>query len=317
MKNILDLCSKAGLSDPEIINLKGDYSLRKIYRVKHKKGSVIAVSGPDISENEAFLSFRNTFEQNGFRVPAFIAVSVDRGTYLLEDLGDVTVKSFCDEMIRSDSFEAVKEMYGRVIEKLPVIQTKLYDKIDFSICYQGSAFSRDNMEKDIERFEEFFLKRFYKHYDPVKFRMFKDQIISSADLYEKKYFMYRDFQTRNIMLKDGELYFIDFQSGRKGSFYYDLASFIYSSGTVKYEGMEDDVAKTYFTSSRHVDCDIESFKSGIDLFACLRVMQAVGNYAYYFYERKDNSINSKKEYGLKTIMNLSRRLNLEHGIYEG
>jgi len=317
MKNILDICRKTGLSDPEIINLKGDYSLRKIYRVKHKKGSVIAVSGPDISENEAFLNFRNTFEQNGFSVPELIAVSDDRRTYLLGDLGDVTVKSYCDERIISGDLEAVKEVYRKIIEKLPVIQTKLYDKIDYSKCYQGSVFSRDYMQKDIERFEEFFLKRFHINYDPVKFRMFINQIVSSVDLYEKKYFMYRDFQTRNIMLKGGELYFIDFQSGRKGSFYYDLASFIYSSGTVKYEGMEDDVAKTYFTSSRHVDCDIESFKSGIDLFACLRVMQAVGNYAYYFYERKDNSINSKKEYGLKTIMNLSRRLNLEHGIYEG
>jgi len=317
MKNVLDLCRKTGLSDLEIINLKGDYSLRKIYRVKHKKGSVIAVSGPDISENEAFLSFRSTFENYGFRVPAFIAVTADRETYLLEDLGDVTVKTFCDEMLRSDNLEAVKEIYGRVIEKLPVIQTKLYDKIDYSKCYQGSVFSGEYMEKDIERFEDFFLKRYHKNYDPVKFRMFKDQIISSSDLYEKKYFMYRDFQTRNIMLKDGELYFIDFQSGRKGSFYYDLASFIYSSGTVNYKGMEDDVAKTYFNSSRHVDCDIDSFKSGIDLFACLRVMQAVGNYAYYFYVRKDNSINSKKEYGLKTLMNLSRRLNLEHGIYDG
>ena len=140
MKNILDLCRKTGLSDPEIINLKGDYSRREIYRVKHKDGSVIAVYGPDISENEAFLSFRKTFEQNGFKVPEFISVSDDRRTYLLSDLGDVTAKSYCDEMVRSGNLEAVKEIYAKIIEKLPVIQTKLYDKIDYSKCYQGSVF---------------------------------------------------------------------------------------------------------------------------------------------------------------------------------
>jgi aminoglycoside/choline kinase family phosphotransferase len=317
MEKILNLCRKSGFADPEGTRLKGDFSQRAIYRVNHSKGTLIAVSGPDILENEAFLSFRNTFERNGFSVPGFIAVSDDRKTYLLEDLGDVTVKSYCDRMIKLGNVEGVKKIYTRIMEKLPLIHTKLSDRIDYSKCYQYSVFGRENMESDIERFEEYFLKRYHKNYDPARFQNFRNELISSADNYGKNYFLYRDFQTRNIMIKNNDLYFIDFQSGRKGSFYYDIASFIYSSGTVKFEGMEDELSKAYFKSSRHIDCDIDSFRTGIGIFALLRIMQAVGNYAFYYYDRKDNSITSKKQYGLKTIINLSRSLNIESGIYEG
>lgn len=317
MEEILSLCAKSGLIEPEIKKLKGDYSERTIYRVIHKDGTMIAVSGGNIPENEAFLSFRATFEQSGFNVPGFISFSADHKTYLIGDLGDVTVKSYCDEMLKADNLEAIKAVYSRILKKLPEIQTGLYDKIDYSKCYQSAVFDSGNMESDISRFEEYFLKKHHKNYDQAVFHQFKNWIISSADSQDKNYFLYRDFQTRNIMIRNGGLYFIDFQSGRKGSFYYDLASFIYSSGTVNYAGMEDHLARIYYDSSSHVKAGFEEFRSFLGIFACLRIMQALGNYAYYYYTREDKSLLSKKENGLKTIKNLSRNLNIKTGIYEG
>jgi aminoglycoside/choline kinase family phosphotransferase len=317
MEDILSLCSKSGMIDPEIKKLKGDYSERSIFRVNHDKGSAIAVYGTNIAENEAFLSFRNTFERNGFNVPEFVAFSDDHKTYLIGDLGDITVKSYCDEMLKFGNLEAIKAVYSRILKKLPEIQAGLYDKIDYSKCYQSAVFDSANMESDISRFEEFFLKKHHKNYDPQVFNKFKNGIISSADSQDKNYFFYRDFQTRNIMIKGGELYFIDFQSGRKGSFYYDLASFIYSSGTVNYEGMESSLAGIYYDSAPHIKAGADEFRSVLGVFACLRIMQALGNYAYYYYTRNDRSLLSKKENGLKTIMNLSRHINLQSGIYEG
>jgi aminoglycoside/choline kinase family phosphotransferase len=171
------------------------------------------------------------------------------------------------------------------------------------------------MEKDTERFEEYFLKRFYLNYSPEIFRRFKKETVSSADSQAKNYFLYRDFQTRNIMIRDGELYFIDFQSGRKGSFYYDPASFIYSSGTFSYEGMEEDLLHMYYNSSRHINDRMDHFRSNLYVFACLRIMQALGNYACYYYEKGNRAIESKKDFGLKSLWNLSRNLNIETGIY--
>lgn len=314
MKDILSLCGKAGIADPEIRRLKGDYSERKIFRIHSKTGTVIAVSGSDIAENEAFLSFRETFEQNDFNVPKLIAVSDNRSAYLTEDLGDITASSFCTKCAENGDIESIKKIYKEIMTLLPRVQTELYDKIDYSKCCQDTVFDKGNMERDTFRFEEYFLKEYYKKYDAFKFRNFRNKVIDAASSMGTNYFMFRDFQSRNIMLKDNKLYLIDFQSGRKGSFYYDAASFIYSSGTVDYEGMEDDLSSNYYNASTHVGDRFDVFMHFLSIFGCLRIMQAMGNYAYYYYERKDLSIEKRIEHTLRTLYKLSTRAELASGI---
>jgi len=308
MKEILSLCRKSGITDPEIIRLKGDYSDRMIYRVNYDKGSVIAVSGGNIPENEAFLSFRDTFEMNGFNVPAFISVSEDHKHYLIEDLGDVTVKSYCDMMIKENNIYAVRSIYKKIVRQLPELQIKLYDKIDYSKCYQSDVFDTENMKKDIRRFEEYYLKKFIGKYDSSAFENFKDTVTRKAGLPEKYYFLYRDFQSRNMMIKNNQLYFIDFQSGRKGSFYYDLASFIYSSGTYSYDGMDDELCRLYYDSSGHIKESFEEFRSYLHIFACLRLMQAIGNYAYYYFDRQDETLTIKSGKIINRLIILSDQI---------
>ena len=98
MNSIEQLCNKLSLKDIRIVKLKGDYSERSIFRVHHSLGSFVGVTGSNIPENKAFLEFRNTFEEQGIAVPDLISVSEDKGSYLLEDLGDDTVKKYCDEL---------------------------------------------------------------------------------------------------------------------------------------------------------------------------------------------------------------------------
>ncbi|HXK49798.1 MAG TPA: phosphotransferase [Clostridiales bacterium] len=314
MKDVLSLCAKAGITDPEIKRLKGDYSERKIFRINSKTGTVIAVSGSNINENVAFLSFRETFEQNDFNVPKLIAVSEDRSAYLIEDLGDITVNSFCKNCAQNGDVVSIRKIYKDIMTLLPQIQTALYDRIDYSKCCQDPVFDKANMQRDTLRFEEFFLKKYYKRYDPLKFRVFINEVIDSASVLSTNYFMFRDFQSRNIMLKDDKLYLIDFQSGRKGSFYYDAASFIYSSGTADYDGMEDDLSSYYYNASRHICDRYDVFRQFLSIFGCLRIMQAAGNYAYYYYERKDFSVERKMEHALETLHKLSSRSGLNSGI---
>ncbi len=317
MKEIISLCSRAGIKDPEIIRLKGDMSERKIYRVKHLSGTVIAVCGENIPENEAFLSFRETFENNGYRVPSLLAVSGSRKTYLIQDLGNTTVRSYCENMKRSGRTDEIKNIYSRIIRILPGIQTKLFDKIDFSKCYQGEFFDKNAMNRDIGRFEEYFLNRYHKNYSSSAFLKFKEVIISAADAQSSEYFMYRDFQTRNMMLMDDKLYFIDFQSGRKGSFYYDLASFIYSSGTESFKGSEEFLSGIYYSSSDHIKQGKDEFLGLIKSFGCLRIMQALGNYAYFYCERGDLSVEKKMKSGVSALNTICLQLGLECGIRQG
>ena len=314
MKNILSLCDKAGIADPEIKRLKGDYSGRRIFRITSKAGSVIAVSGSNIVENEAFLSFRETFEQNNFNVPGLYAVSEDRSAYLIEDLGDVTVNSFCTKCAEDGDIESIKKIYKDIMTLLPKIQTELYDKIDYSKCCQDPVFDTENMQRDTLKFEEYFLKKYYQKYDALKFSNLIKEVMNAASSRSTHYFMYRDFQSRNIMLKDNKLNLIDFQSGRKGSYYYDAASFIYSSGTEDYEGMEDDLSSDYYNASRHISDRYDVFRYYLSIFGCLRIMQAMGNYAYYYYERKDLSVEKRTEQTLKTLYKLSTRAGLATGI---
>ncbi|HQO09700.1 MAG TPA: phosphotransferase [Clostridiales bacterium] len=314
MEKILRLCIDSGIKDPEIIPLKGDYSMRRIFRIRFTSGTLIAVSGPDIAENEAFLSFRNTFDESGFNVPGFIASNVDKSAYLISDLGDVTVKTYCEKKTAENDIAAVKKVYKMILKDLTNIQSVLYEKIDYSKCYQGDTFDRESMNRDISRFEEYFLEKYHKNYDRETFSVFKEFILTTASNAGTESFMYRDFQTRNIMLKNGKLYYIDFQSGRKGSCLYDLASFIYSSGTIAYEGYEEDLARTYYdSSSKCGKIPYDSFKILLNVFACLRLMQSAGNYAYYYFQRGDKTVEEKKHYSLNILKRLSGNLNIETG----
>jgi aminoglycoside/choline kinase family phosphotransferase len=314
MEKILQLCIDSGIKDPEIIPLKGDYSMRRIFRIRSSSGTLIAVSGPDIAENEAFLSFRKTFEECGFDVPAFIAVSEAGDVYLLEDLGDTTVKKYCDLCIEKGDTEAVKEVYRQIGSILPRLQRDLFGRIDFTKCYQSQIFGRENMESDIERFERYFLDGYLKKYNRTVFRAFKEEIISKCDSKNKNYFLYRDYQTRNIMMKNGRLFFIDFQSGRKGSFYYDLASFLYSSGTYRYEGIDKEIISSYIAASgSSASYDRSDFMRDLYSFAVLRIMQALGNYAYYYVTRGNKSIEDKKDSSLEILTKLSEELNIDTG----
>ncbi|MBN2789532.1 MAG: phosphotransferase [Candidatus Delongbacteria bacterium] len=315
MIKIEKLCENILLQNVIITRLKGDYSERIIYRIDHSEGSLIGVEGNNIAENIAFFEFRRTFEEQGIAVPAIIAMSEDKSSYILEDLGDITVKKYCDDRNFNNDTGSIRTIYLKIIEELPRIQNLLYDKIDYSYCYQREIFDKENMITDIARFEEYFLRKFYKRYEVNTFENFKNKIISIVLDQPAEFFMYRDFQSRNMMLKDNNLFFIDFQSGRKGPLQYDLASFIYSSGTIRYESMEQELIDHYLRSLKnYISIDENGFRTSLPAFGVIRLMQALGNYAYYFYVRGDQSINAKINTNITKIMELSSALGINSGI---
>ncbi|MCK4981167.1 MAG: phosphotransferase, partial [Candidatus Delongbacteria bacterium] len=221
-----------------------------------------------------------------------------------------------DELSLKGDTASIRSLYFKIVEILAKIQTSLFDKIDFSFCYQRETFDRENMLFDVAKFEEYFLQKFYKKYDPETFSKFKNYAIEVVLQQPNDFFFYRDFQSRNFMIKDDKLYFIDFQSGRKGALQYDLASFIYSSGTINYEGMQEELIDHYLVSLRkYAKIDEDNFKNTLPAFGVIRLMQAMGNYAFYFYTRDDKSIYDKIPTNLVQIKVLAEKMGVDCGIY--
>ncbi len=323
MNNIKNLCHKYGLKENsfKITKLKGDASDRKIYRVipnDNKNNSIIAIEGSNINENIAFLEFTKNFKDNSFNTPKILHVSDDKKYYLLEDLGNTTVKDKCDIFYKEKQLDKIESLYTEIIKLLPQIQIKLSNKIDYNkYCYQYESFDKNNILEDIKLFEEYYILKndenensYYKTSDFKKFVTNLINDITNLTNSIPSFFLYRDFQTRNIMLKNNKIYYIDYQSGRKGLPFYDLASFLYSSSSYIDENLENKLIDTYLISFNKIleenrglfDKDIDKIKSTLGLnnknkfkkhlyaFGIIRIMQAIGRY-FYLYEVKE-----KKEY---------------------
>jgi aminoglycoside/choline kinase family phosphotransferase len=186
-------------------------------------GSFVAVFNEHIAENISYISFTKSFLSAGLKVPEVISVSHDNTSYLVEDLGDITLHKFSYETSRI----RLMELYAKALTDLVEFQTLGKEVIDFSKCCLSQTFDLNIIGNDVEKFTNYFLR------DIAGFTMNagRTEEIKKifGDIVERNtygHFMYRDFQPRNIMLHKDDLYYIDFQSGMKGPPQYDLVSFL-------------------------------------------------------------------------------------------
>ena len=214
-----------------ICPLPGSGSYRRYYRIKTSDSPVIGVFNDDKKENEAFYSFTNHFHNLGFPVPEILAIGDKDPVYLLTDLGDQTLFGYLSE-IRNDQDDFPEEMislYKKVISWLPRFQIEASKGLDYSKCYPRPAFDRQSMMWDLNYFKYYFLKLARVPFDEQKleddFTMLTDFLLTA----ECDYFMYRDFQSRNVMMLGSQPWFIDYQGGRKGPLQYDIASLLYDA----------------------------------------------------------------------------------------
>ena len=210
----------------ELLPPSGSY--RQYCRLTNDKRSVIGVLNTDVKENTAFLSFTNHFFHKGVRVPEVFAVSSDLKKYLQEDLGTTTLFEYLSKTREEEGFsENIISQYKKVLKALPTIQIIAGREIDYSVCYPREAFDKQSMMWDLNYFKYYFLKLAKIHFDEQAleddFQLFSNYLLSASS----NYFLYRDFQSRNVMLKDDEVFFIDYQGGRLGALQYDLASLLY------------------------------------------------------------------------------------------
>ncbi len=270
-------------------------SYREYARMKSSGHQVIGAYNQDIKENQAFLEFSAHFRNNEIPVPRIFAVGNDLKTYLQEDLGNTTLFDFLTQTRETEGFSAkIVDEYKKVLRQLPRIQLVAGKDIDYSVCYPREAFDKQSMMWDLNYFKYYFLKLAKIPFDEQAleddFQAFSDYLLAV----DNHAFLYRDFQSRNVMLKDGQVYFIDYQGGRKGALQYDLASLLYDAKANIPEAERDELLEFYLNElSQYKHTDREKFKSLFGGYVLIRIMQAMGAYGFRgFYEKKEHFLKS-------------------------
>ena len=278
--------------------LAGAGSNREYYRMTDGEGqSVIGCIGTSRDENHAFVCLTKHFTRRQLPVPQILAVSNDELRYLQTDLGDQSLFNALRVGREAGGRYTQQEraLLVKTIRELPNIQMRGARGLDWSCCYPQPEFDQDSVLFDLNYFKYCFLKATGLDFHELKleanFRMLANDL--TAETCDA--FLYRDFQARNVMLVDGEPRFIDYQGGRKGPFYYDLASFLWQASAKYPDKLRRDLIGEYYDSLKNYT-EVPSerhFKARLDLFVLFRTLQVLGAYGFRgYFERKRHFIDS-------------------------
>ena len=294
-QHILVLAQKLSPGFCRIEKLQQSGSHRQYFRIFSKDETIIGVYNQDVKENNAFFSFTNLFLTQKINVPKIIAIDETQQYYLLEDLGDETLYSFLTSHREKETIsETVITYYKKVLQQLPLLQLTGKKGIDFSVCYPRFAFDKQSMLWDLNYFKYYFLKLLNIPFDEQLLEDDFHRFIAFLLEAESDYFMYRDFQSRNIMLHNNEPYFIDYQGGRKGALHYDVASLLYDGKADLPQKLREELLNYYLKQlSEHIYVDNEAFCKYYHGFVLIRILQALGTYGFRgYYEKKSHFLLS-------------------------
>ena len=281
------------------VRLAGAGSNRAYYRLFDDEGnSVVGVVGTSRDENHAFIYLSEHFTKRQLPVPQILAVSDDGLRYLQTDLGEVSlfdaIRGGREAGGRYNLDE--KELLKRTIRQLPNIQIRGARELDWQNCYPQPEFDEDSVLFDLNYFKYCFLKPSDLDFNELKleanFRLFaKDLTSEQCDS-----FMYRDFQARNVMLDaGGNPFFIDYQGGRKGPFYYDLASFLWQASARYSNKLRRELVLEYYNAlQQYIEVpSVRHFVARLSLFVLFRTLQVLGAYGFRgYFERKKHFLDS-------------------------
>lgn len=270
-------------------------SPRKYFRITFDEKSVIGAYNPDLKENEAFLYLSKHFISCGLPVPEVLAEDNEQGAYLLSDLGN---NILYEEVIARNKTEqipaALYKKLAKAIRLLPHFQIKGGKGLDYSVCYPRDTFDQQSMMWDLNYFKYYILKTsgitFNEQLLENDFKRFCDFLLQA----DCDHFMYRDFQSRNVMMKGEDPYFIDFQGGRKGPLQYDLASFLYQVKAHMPDDIKISLINEYLEELELLGYgDIEVFMKYFYPFVYLRLFQVLGAYGFRgLFEKKPHFADS-------------------------
>jgi aminoglycoside/choline kinase family phosphotransferase len=293
-------------TSPERIQpLQGELggSGRKIIRLSRGNESAIGILYGVREENAAFLAFSRHFRRHGLAVPEIYAEDLDHGAYLEEDLGDTTLFDFLSLNRSGESVPSqVMQIYRKVVAELPRFQIEAGRDLDYSVCYPRGSFDRQSINWDINYFKYYFLRLAAIPFNEQALEDDFDRLTDFLLEAPGDYFLYRDFQSRNVMLREAQPSFVDYQGGRKGALQYDIASLLFDAKADLPPELRQELLDAYLDAlSTHIKLDREAFLRYYYAFVYVRIMQALGAYGFRgFYERKAHFLQSVP-YALKNL----------------
>ncbi len=285
---------------------------RKIVRLAGEKLSAIGILYDVREENVAFLEFSRHFRRHGLPVPEIYAEDLSHGAYLEEDLGDTTLFEFLSKNRAGENIapQAV-EAYRKVVAVLPRFQVEAGRDLNYKVCYPRASFDRQSIAWDLNYFKYYFLKlagiAFNEQALEDDFGRLTKFLLSAGH----DYFLYRDFQSRNVMWRDGQPFFLDYQGGRRGALQYDIASLLYDAKADLPPELRQELLDHYLDRlAGFIQLERDAFMQHYYAYVYVRIMQALGAYGFRgFYEGKVHFLQSVP-YALNNLRWLLRQARL-------
>jgi aminoglycoside/choline kinase family phosphotransferase len=269
-------------------------SERHYFRIHTADKNFIATYGANLKENESFIYFSKHFKKKQLATPEILAISEDKHIYLQEDFGDVSLLNKLEE---KGFTTEVYELYKESLHQLALLQVKGHEGLDYKKCLTNSSFGKQAIMADLLYFKYYFLDALRQPYDKQKLIDDFEALSNYLAHTEYKYFMFRDFQSRNIMVKDdNSVHFIDYQGGMKGAPQYDVASLLWQAKANLPDDWKQHLLEDYMTAFEKVveePIDKDIFRSQYNGYVLIRLLQVLGAYGFRgLFERKAHFLTS-------------------------
>jgi aminoglycoside/choline kinase family phosphotransferase len=268
---------------------------RRIIRLANEDISVIGILYDVREENVAFLEFSKHFRRHGLPVPEIYAEDLDHSAYLEQDLGDTTLFEFLSKNRAGENLAPVAiEAYRQALAILPRFQIEAGRDLNYKFCYPRASFDRQSIAWDLNYFKYYFLRLAGIPFSEPALERDFGRLSKFLLTAEHKYFLYRDFQSRNIMLRDGQTFFVDYQGGRQGALQYDVASLLYDAKADLPPQVRQELLDHYLVRlADFIPLDREVFMRHYYAYVYVRILQALGAYGFRgFFERKPHFLQS-------------------------
>ena len=269
-------------------------STRRYFRLTGETGSVIGTYGDNVKENDTFVYFSQHFQQKNLCTPKVFAMSPDHIFYLQEDFGDV---SLLNKLEQEGFSPYVYDLFRRSLEELARLQVEGHQGLDYERCLTNQEFGRQAIMADLLYFKYYFLDALRKPYDKQKLIDDFEALSNYLTHTEYKYFMFRDFQSRNVMVTpDDAVHFIDYQGGMRGAPQYDVASMLWQARANLKDEWKENLLEDYmnaFEKQVNAPVDRTVFRSQYNGYVLIRLLQVLGAYGFRgLFERKAQFLTS-------------------------
>lgn len=296
IKILFATISKATINSIDKLPQAG--SERHYFRLYTNEGNFIATYGANIQENEAFIYFSKHFAAEQLRTPKILGVNEDKSIYIQEDFGNV---SLLDKLEKNGYTDEVYALYKQSLQQLALLQVHGHKGLDYKKCLTNSSFGKEAIMADLLYFKYYFLDALRRPYDKQKLIKDFEALSNYLSYTEYKYFMFRDFQSRNIMVAPaaggGEaVHFIDYQGGMKGAPQYDVASLLWQAKANLSDDWKQRLLEGYMESFEKIieqPIDKDVFRSQYNGYVLIRLLQVLGAYGFRgLFERKAHFLTS-------------------------